>query len=312
MQFKKPKFWDLKNQSVSSVLLWPFSKLVEFSNLIKKRDKKKFSNIKTICVGNIYIGGTGKTSLAINISKILKDKNIKFCFIKKFYQKQIDEIKLLENYGKVFSSNNRINCLTDAIKDGYEFAIFDDGLQDYSINYDISFLCFNNINWIGNGLTIPAGPLRESIGNLKKYKNIFLNGNLENIKNIKNYIFKTNPKSQIFDGMYIPVNLNKFNLSEKYLVFSGIGNHQTFISMLKKNNFKIVKDIEFPDHYNYKINEIDKIFSISKDLNCNILTTEKDFLRLSIKNKDKIKFVKSELYIKEKEKLINALFSINE
>ena len=69
--------------------------------------------------------------------------------------------------------------------ENYEIAILDDGLQDNSINYDISFVCFNNLNWIGNGLTIPAGPLRENIKNLKKYQHLFLNGNLENIENIE-------------------------------------------------------------------------------------------------------------------------------
>ena len=57
----------------------------------------------------------------------------------------------------------------------------DDGLQDNSIDYDIIFVCFNNLNWIGNGLTIPAGPLRESLSALKKYHHVFLNGNLENL-----------------------------------------------------------------------------------------------------------------------------------
>ena len=84
MQFKKPKFWDSKKLSIFSILLWPCAKFFEFYNLIKVKKNITFSGIKTICVGNIYIGGTGKTSLAISISKILKKKNIKYCFIKKF------------------------------------------------------------------------------------------------------------------------------------------------------------------------------------------------------------------------------------
>ena len=53
------------------------------------------------------------------------------------------------------------------------------------LNYDLSFVCFNNINWIGNGMTIPAGPLRENINNLKNYEHVFLNGNLENLDEFK-------------------------------------------------------------------------------------------------------------------------------
>ena len=312
MQIKKPKFWDLKKLSFLSYLLWPISKIVELSTSLKIKKKRKFFNIKTICIGNIYIGGTGKTSLAIKIYQILNKKKIKTCFIKKFYPNQIDEIKILENHGKVFSAKKRSDCLQKAIKEKYEIAIFDDGLQDYSINYDLRILCFNNINWVGNGQLIPAGPLRENMNKIKNYEYIFINGNLENLDKIKNTIKSINQTAQIFTGIYKPLNINKFKLSEKYLVFSGIGNHQTFLSMLKNNNFNIIHEIEFPDHYNYTKQELDKIILKSKELDCNILTTEKDFLRINNNNLKDIKFIKSELFIQDEENLINNIFKLDE
>ena len=137
----------------------PISLFIQFLQSFKG-NKKKFK-IKTICVGNIYIGGTGKTSLCIKIDKILKNKNIKTCFIKKFYSNQIDEQKILEKNGKLIISSDRIKALEKAESQNIEVAILDDGLQDRSINYDIEIVCFNNINWIGNGMTLPSGPLRE-------------------------------------------------------------------------------------------------------------------------------------------------------
>jgi len=312
MQIKKPKFWDLKEPSLFSYLLWPLSKLVELRSLFKIKQKKKFFNIKTICIGNIYIGGTGKTSLAIKINNLLKNKNIKTCFLKKHYLDQIDEIKLLKKHGRVFTGAQRIECLDRAIKEKYEIAIFDDGLQDYSINYDLKILCFNNINWVGNGQVIPAGPLRENLNKIKNYKYIFINGNFENFDNIKSTIKNINPTSQIFTGIYKPTNVNEFNISEKYLVFSGIGNHQTFLSMLKNNKFNIIHEIEFPDHYNYTDQDLEKIILKSKELDCNILTTEKDFLRINNNNLKEIKFIKSELFIQDEEKLINDILKFNE
>ena len=309
MQIKKPKFWDLKHLSLYSYLLWPLSKLFELTSSLKIKNKKKFLNIKTICVGNIYIGGTGKTSLAIKIAKLLKNKNIKSCFIKKNYINQIDEIKLLKKYGKVFTSTKRIDALKKAIKEKYEIAIFDDGLQDNSLNYDFKILCFNNINWIGNGQVIPAGPLRENLNRIKNYEHIFLNGNLESVNNIKKIINKINPKTTIYNGIYKPLNIKDFKTSEKYLVFSGIGNHQTFVSMLKKYKINIIQNIEFPDHYDYTKKDLEKIKSKSKKLNCKIITTEKDFLRIKNKNLKKIKFIKSELYIENEKKLINAILN---
>ena len=76
----------------------------------------------------------------------------------------------------------------------------DDGLQDKSIEYDTKIVCFNNINWIGNGFTIPAGPLRERISNLKNYKKVFINGNLENLEHLKKEIHNINPNIQIYIG----------------------------------------------------------------------------------------------------------------
>ena len=109
--------------------------------------------------------------------------NINPVTAKKFYNNQIDEQKILENKGKLFKSKRRLNSLMDAVDQGYKVAIFDDGLQDYSIDYDIIFVCFNDVNWIGNGFTIPSGPLREKFNNIKYYKNIFINGNMENLEN---------------------------------------------------------------------------------------------------------------------------------
>ena len=284
MNLKKPKFWDYKKPNIYSYLLIPIAKFLQLiSNLKKKSNPKKFK-IKTICIGNIYLGGTGKTSLAIKINKILNKKNIKSCFIKKKYSNQNDEQKLLNNYGKLFVALNRADAIKQAEKENYDVAILDDGLQDKSIVYDLSFVCFNNLNWIGNGMTIPAGPLREDINNLQYYNNIFLNGNLENLEFLKKELLSINSKINIHVGKYEANNIDEFDKKDNYLVFSGIGNHQTFISMLKNYGFKIIKDLEFADHYQYSNKDINKIIDEANSLGCKIINTEKDYFRL--KDKD--------------------------
>ena len=314
MKLKKPQFWDYKKPNIIAYFLWPTSITLQLLNSFKKIfiSKKKFKNIKTICIGNIYIGGTGKTSLSLKVYEILSQKKFKTCFIKKDYIDQLDEQKILEKKGKLFKSKKRLFALKNAISENYEVAIFDDGFQDETINYDLKFVCFNNLNWIGNGLTIPSGPLRENFRNIKNCNHIFINGDLENIDNIKKKILETNPKVNIHIGKYVPENLKKFNINEKYLVFSGIGNHKTFLSMLKKNNFNIIKDIEFPDHYNYSKKDINKIISISKNYNCKILTTEKDFFRSKNYMSDKIEFISSKLEVLNEKKLFEALTKIYE
>ena len=311
MKINKPKFWDNKNSKILPYLLLPFSLILIGINSIKKIiiKKEKIKNIKTICVGNIYLGGTGKTSLSLKIHEILNQKKIKSCFIKKDYSNQIDEQKILQNKGKLFKSKKRLNSLMDAADQDYEVAIFDDGLQDYSIDYDIIFICFNDVNWIGNGFTIPSGPLREKFNNIKYYKNIFVSGNTENLENIKNKIFEINPKANIFVATYIPLNLKDFCKEDYYLVFSGIGNHQSFISMLKKNNINILKEIEYPDHYSYSDKDINELLMEAENMNCKIITTEKDFYRLNDKYTNKIKFVKSEIKIQDENEFLNIILN---
>ncbi len=306
MNLKKPKFWDYKHPHLLAYILLPISFLIRIFSFFQITKKKKFK-IKTICVGNIYIGGTGKTSLSIKINKILNEKKIKSCFVKKYYKNQLDEQRILKKNGTLFLSRKRIDAIKQAEKENYEFAIVDDGLQDKSIKYDISLVCFNNLNWIGNGMTIPSGPLRENISNLKKYEHIFLNGNLENLEQIKEEIIKINSNIKIHIGKYEPLNIKDFSIKEKYIIFSGIGNHNTFSAMLKEYGLIVVSEFEFPDHYKYTEKDINKILDQAKHLNCKIITTEKDFERLKDLNTDNIQYIKSELKIFDEEKFIKSV-----
>ncbi|MDB2709228.1 tetraacyldisaccharide 4'-kinase [Candidatus Pelagibacter bacterium] len=312
MKLKKPKFWDHKKPSFFSYLLLPFSIILGLITKIKSKPKFSNSKIKTICVGNIYIGGTGKTSLAIKIKEILDKNNIRACFIKKFYPNQTDEQKLLSKNGVLFSNLKRITALNEAISEGFEVAIFDDGLQDSSIKYDLEIVCFNNLNWIGNGLTLPSGPLRENINNLKSYENVFLNGNEESLIAIKEQIKKINPNININSGKYIPINIGEFDKDQNYLVFSGIGNHKTFVEMLKNNKLKIVSDLEYPDHYQYSQKDFDEIIINAKKFNAHIITTEKDYLRLENLKRKEIFYVKSSLDVSDEKNLTNKLIKLNE
>ena len=268
MKLKKPKFWDAPSPNFLALLLLPLSFLFKLINFFKIKNKIEKNNIFTICIGNIYLGGTGKTSLALAIKKILEDEGKKVCFIKKDHKDQTDEKKLLSQNGKTFVREKRLLALEDAISENFEIAIFDDGLQDSTISYDLSLVCFNKMNWVGNGLMIPAGPLREDFKSIRNYENFFLNGNNENLDNIKNKIKKINPNCRIFESEYFPTNLNKFDKNEKYIAFSGIGNHKTFLSTLKEHKIKVMEDLEFPDHYEYTSQDLDKIITYSKNINC--------------------------------------------
>jgi tetraacyldisaccharide 4'-kinase len=310
MILKKPDFWDYKQPNFLSYILLPLTLPIIINNFfISLKKNSNNQNIKKIGIGNIYIGGTAKTPLSIKINQILKNLNLKTGIIKKFYKNQVDEQKLLSNKARLYCFDKRKVALDKAIKDNLEIVIFDDGLQDSSINYDLSFVCFNVVKWIGNGFLIPAGPLREKIESISKYDAIFLNGNEEDTSDLKLLIKKYNKNIRIFETYYKPININKFNDKNEYVIFSGIGNPESFKKTLTKNNFNIIKEIKFPDHYRYTQKDIDKIKLQAINLNAKILTTEKDYIKLNDNAADGIDFLEIELVIKEENELINFIKS---
>ena len=307
MRIKKPDFWDKKKPNLLAYLLSPLSKIIQIFKLFRKSENLNFPDIKIICVGNIYIGGTGKTPLSIKISRLLNSKNLKATVIKKFYIDQKDEQILISKKTNLISKINRKESLNSAIRQNFKYAILDDGLQESSINYDLKICCFSSNNWIGNGLTIPAGPLREEIKSIKNFDVIFLNGpDIEN-KIIKENILKINSNIKIFEGSYKLTNSNNLDTSKNYLIFSGIGNPKNFDYTLKENNFKVFKHFTFPDHYYYKKNEIDNLKKFAKDNNLEIITTEKDYFRIKEELRGGINFIEIDLEISNESKLLNLI-----
>ena len=305
MKLIKPKFWKTKN--FISLILYPLSAVTFLINSIKKFSIKKTFEIKTICIGNIFIGGTGKTSLAIEINELLRNK-FRTVFIKKNYKNQIDEINLLNDKGKIITSSNREDALLAASKKKYQVAILDDGLQQKNINYNLRIACFNSEYGLGNEFTLPAGPLRENLSEIKNYDLIFLNGEKNN-KKILSKFKSINKDLKIFEGKYKPLNLKKFNLKKKYLMFCGIGNPHEFEQTLIKYKFNVSKKIIFPDHHKFSNIDLKKLnYNASRD-NLTLITTEKDFFRLNKAQRKNIKFLKIKLEIKNREKLKKILIS---
>ena len=274
MIVKKPSFWDLPRPNFISNFLLPLTFPILLRNFFLAFIKKKTSsNIKTLCIGNIYLGGTGKTPLAIKIYEILNKLKYKTATVKKDYSNQKDEQLLLKKKSRLIIKKSRKEALEQGIKENFDFLIFDDGLQEINLEYNFKIVCFKTRLWIGNGRLIPAGPLRENISSLKKFDAVFLNGYTKKYDKLEKKIKKISPKIKIFKTFYEISNKKKFNLNLKYLIFSGIGNPIDFKEILLKNKFKIIKEMIFPDHYKYKDYEFENIINNAKNKSLKILTT---------------------------------------
>lgn len=300
MKLLKPKFWHKKN-SVISFLLVPFSIFFQFLIILKKnlKTKTKFS-IPVICVGNIYLGGTGKTPMCIELTKILEKTYKKIAIIRKFYKSHDDEFRLIESKNiKLFKDFTRAKAIKKAEVEKYDCAILDDGFQDSSIFKNLNIVCFNGEQLVGNEKTLPSGPLREPLSSLKDAQIIVVNGNVNEKFEKKIQVISNN--IQIFYSEYLPVNLNQF-VGQNLLAFAGIGNPNNFFKLLEDNNLKVKKTISFPDHYNYSFNELKDLIELSDKNNLRIITTEKDYFRIKNFKIPQIQYLIVKLVIKNKDK----------
>ena len=303
MMINTPEFWYKKDliSRFKTLLLIPFSIIWILLSLIKKNFAKRYkSHLKVICIGNLSIGGTGKTPFSIQTYKILEILGYKPVFLTRGYRgltkgpilvnkshnhKDVgDEALLLSKVGTTIVSSNR--CIgakyIENLKKNYDIIIMDDGLQNYQLEQDIKLLLIDKKLLFGNGYCIPAGPLRQTITQgLKKIDAIIFTGdgdikdiNLNFINNIQNFDTKLEIK-------------NTFKTKQNnFLAFCALGNPIKFFNTLKKNNFKIVLTKSFPDHYEYKNKDINTLREEADNRNLKLITTEKDYVKIDDKENE--------------------------
>ena len=273
----------------------------------KKITHQNTFKIPVICIGNIYVGGTGKTPLSIMVSKELSKKGIKAAIIKKYYSNHYDEHNLISNsVNNLLLNTDRSKAIENAESENYALAILDDGFQDFSIKKDLNIICFNERQLIGNGMTLPSGPLRESMNSIKEAQIVVINGSKN--QTFEKQILNISNKIKIFYSRYMTSNNDQLK-NKKIFAFSGIGNPDNFFKLLIDNGFNLQKSLAFPDHYQFTKSEIQKMISISIKNNFELITTEKDFYRIKNFGFLNIKYLKTELEIIEKEKFIREILN---
>lgn len=305
MMLSKPKFWD-KKIGLFSTLLFPFSLITIFIVFLKKKLINKYTfKTPVICIGNIYIGGTGKTPASILFANEITKLHRKPVIIRKYYKSHYDEHELIKNNFKDFIlSKNRFEAINKVDKSEFDVVILDDGLQDYKIKKNLSIVCFNENQLIGNGLVLPSGPLRENLSALKDVEVVLINGKKN--KSFEEKIYNINRNLKIFYSYYKPLNLEDFK-SKKLFALAGIGNPNNFFRIIEENNLEIEKKFIFPDHYKFSKSEIQNIIQEAESKNAEIIMTEKDYFKIRDFNLKKLNFLKVSLKIQNKEELIGII-----
>ena len=144
MKFQKPNFWDKSKASIWSYVLLPISSFINSINFFRKLvTKRNVCSLPVICVGNIYVGGTGKTPLSVEIFLMLKKMGKNPFFIKKKYLSHKDETLLLAQTGNLIEDKSRLIAIDKANRQKADVVILDDGFQDFTIQKNLSIICFH-------------------------------------------------------------------------------------------------------------------------------------------------------------------------
>ncbi|MEI7668880.1 MAG: tetraacyldisaccharide 4'-kinase [Pseudomonadota bacterium] len=316
---RAPTFWKYKNWLSNIFLPAAFIHNLAANLRISLSNPKKMP-VKIICIGNLVAGGAGKTPTAIAIAKMLKEEN-KVFFLSRGYMgnnnqaalqvdKSLhtasevgDEPLLLAEILPTIIAKDRVAGAELAIKLGAEIIIMDDGFQNPRLHKDFSLLVIDGQYGIGNGRVIPAGPMRETIESaIKRTSAILMIG--DDIHNVLKYF----PQSiKVFRAITKPVNI-KIELKEKNVVaFCAIARPRKFYRTLQSIGCNIKETISYPDHYNFKKDDYKKLLKKAKDKDALLVTTEKDFVRLSEEMQKEVVAIPIEVEFLEKDSLINTL-----
>ena len=305
MKITKPKFWDEKI-GIFSIILFPLT-LIVMTYIFLKRKFSRQTKFKTpiICVGNIYIGGTGKTPASIYLANKLSALGKNPAIIRKYYKSHKDEHDLIKsNFKSLILNKNRISGIKEAIEKNYDTIILDDGFQEYKIKKKLNIICFNSYQLIGNGMVIPSGPLRENLKSLIDADIVLING--ESNSNFEKKILEINKILKNFYSSYKPLNISEFK--EKNLIaLASIGNPNNFFKLLDANALNIRKRLIYPDHHEFREKQIEKIIYEAEKNDYHIIMTEKDFYKFKSYKTNRMNYLKVSFELEQPEKFIKKI-----
>ncbi|MGB4192015.1 MAG: tetraacyldisaccharide 4'-kinase [Rickettsiales bacterium] len=314
-----PNFW--RNKSIISSLLHPLSLLYRhISSLVSHTSFKNIyiPKAKVITVGNITMGGAGKTPVALSLAQIYKNHSkAKIAILTRGYKGSLlgpvmadhshsvkdigDEAILLAQQSATCISKNRLAGIKFLEELGYEIIITDDGFQDQRFKKSLSILVVDTNFGFGNHMIFPAGPLRQSIDSGVKKANLIVLVGKEEIDYKFDQdmpIFKAKLESKILLG------------NKKFIAFAGIGNPDKFFQTVVESEGNLIKSIVFADHHNYTKNDLDYLINLSNQMQANLITTEKDYTKIDEAYKDKIQVLPVNLIWNNGHELLQTLLNL--
>jgi len=289
---------------------------------------KALRRVKVISIGNITVGGTGKTPMAIKIAALLEERGRHVAVLLRGYG--TDEHKMLkEALGDipVIKGKNRVKSGKEAMeKHNTDTLILDDGFQYRKLRKDFNILLIDAGNPFGNGHLLPRGILRDKIRNIRHADAVVLTKARGSTDAVSKRIKEIAPGAELFTAVHKPVYLwdiiNKKELDLSLLKkrriasLSGIGDPGYFNELLGELGANKILEYSFLDHHDYTQQEIDEILNRCRINNVDtVVTTQKDAAKLApglnLDETIKFYFLKIRMdFIKDETRFLNRLLGI--
>ncbi len=322
---KAPKFWYAKKDTYFSNTLYPLSLLFRFGTKVRNIvSRKRISKIPVICIGNIVVGGAGKTPVALKLGSMLKRNGYKPHFVSKGYggietnntlikewhsaQSVGDESLLLSEIAPTWIGKDRNKSFVLAKENGADCIIMDDGFQNPTLQKDFSIIVINGEQGFGNKRVIPSGPLRESISRgISRGNLIIVIGEMDADvkKKIPNSIPLIHAKFQISKN-------NKIYKNQKVTAFAGIAYPDKFYNSLTEQGAILEKKISYPDHHIFDENDMLHLAETANITKSILVTTKKDFVRIPKSYRSLVSTLDGEIEFEDEKLLIEILGNLLE
>lgn len=290
-------------------LLWPVSLLFQFlagirRTLQKSKTPPEPGAVPLIVIGNISVGGTGKTPLLITLANKLKEEGFKPGVISRGYggvgaeyPLQVDEFSEVSKAGDealliaqktdcpVVVDPDRNLALQELLKNTQvDVVLSDDGLQHYKLHRDIEIVVVDGQRLFGNGYCLPAGPLREPVSRLRSVEHIIVNSSADNdeaiaaidaLKDATTMELEPRYLVNICSGEKRPFIGAPFNMGNRVQAISALGNPQRFYELLSRLPYQL-QTFSFPDHHPFAASDFEER---GIDERQPIVMTEKDAVK---------------------------------
>jgi tetraacyldisaccharide 4'-kinase len=317
-----PDFWGRKPGLAANLLL-PFGAAWDCAGRLRRALARPYrSSVPVICVGNLVVGGAGKTPVTMALADWFRARDIAAHVVARGYRGRLvgpirvdaarhdagevgDEAVLVARRTPAWVARDRVAGAAAAVAAGAEAILLDDGFQNPSIEKTVSLIVVDAGYAFGNGRVLPAGPLRENLRRGLARADAAVLLAVSGVEgSVAPQLF--GQRLPVVPAMLTAIAGERF-AGDRVYAFAGIGRPARFFATLRALGANVAAERSFPDHYAFGERDLDDLSVAARRLGARLVTTAKDFVRLPARARDEIEVLEVEIRWPDPEALSRLL-----